>query len=129
MKLYIFLNENDELLEEVRAENREEAVLKLTDSEALRLEKELADGCEFYTIDILDEKELEEQYEKSTRFNILNKKNIADPYEHITLTILNNLNNRNGIYLDNIDDDITREIVEEIKDTIIYGFNNKLAQK
>ena len=43
MKLYTFLNENDEILEEVRAE---------TNDEALSLEKKLSFGCDFYSSDI-----------------------------------------------------------------------------
>ncbi|AXH16486.1 hypothetical protein AMYT_a0188 (plasmid) [Malaciobacter mytili LMG 24559] len=52
MKLYTFLNENDEILEEVRAENHDEAVAKLTNSEAQSLESELPFGCDFYSSDI-----------------------------------------------------------------------------
>lgn len=52
MKLYTFLDEDDNILEEVRAENHDQAVIALTNQNALTLEKELPYGCDFYSAEI-----------------------------------------------------------------------------
>lgn len=49
MKLYTFLDEDDNILEELRAENHDQAVARMTNTEAIRLEKELPYGCDFYS--------------------------------------------------------------------------------
>ena len=62
MKLYTFLDEDGNILEEVRAENHDQAVARLTNKEALRLERELSHGCDFYSSEI-DKEEDEEDKE------------------------------------------------------------------
>jgi len=54
MKLYTFLDEDDNILEELRAENHDQAVEKLTNKKAIKLEKELPYGCDFYSTETED---------------------------------------------------------------------------
>ena len=60
MELYTFLDEDGNILEEVRAENYDQAVTRLINKEALRLEKELSHSCDFYSSEIDEDKEDEE---------------------------------------------------------------------
>jgi hypothetical protein len=52
MKLYTFTDLDGKILEQVKAETHDEAVAKLTNKEALKLENEFPFGCNFYSKDI-----------------------------------------------------------------------------
>ena len=49
MKLYTFLNEDGEILEQVRANNHKEALNMATAKEVATLEQQLEFGCDFYS--------------------------------------------------------------------------------
>lgn len=52
MKLYIFIDENEHVLEKIKARNIDEAVRLMRNEEAIRLEKELPYGCDFFCYEI-----------------------------------------------------------------------------
>jgi len=52
MKLYTFLDEDGEIIEEVRAEQHSEAVEKATDRRVVSSSEELPYGTDFYSSNI-----------------------------------------------------------------------------
>ena len=52
MKLYTFTDESGNILEQVRAENYDDAISMLSNKDAIRLQNESPFGCDFYSEDL-----------------------------------------------------------------------------